>query len=68
MREKTIHFAATRRLLQRDKRIRHTEITIVLWNFVLEDEMIPECIPSKLGYHPMILMKVVPIVGEHDIR
>ena len=58
------NFFPTRFLLQVDQKIRRTKIPVIFRDFVLQDEMVPKCIPRQLRYQPMILMPVATIMDE----
>ena len=45
-----------------------SQIAVILDDFVLKDEMIPEGVPRQFGNEAMILMEVVAIMREYDIR
>ncbi len=55
-------------LSQRNKDIRLPEISVILRNFKFEYLMMTKGIPRQVRYHSMILMQVVPIVREDQIR
>lgn len=44
------------------------EIAVVLGDLIFENEMIAEGVPGQLGQHPMVLVAVMAMVGENDIR
>ncbi len=48
--------------------IRRAEVAIVFWDLVFENEMISEGVPSEVGKHPMVLVTVVPVMGEYQVR
>jgi hypothetical protein len=45
-----------------------TKVTVILWNLVLKDLMLPECVPCQLTDDPVVLMQVVAIMGKDQIR
>jgi len=51
-----------------DEEIWLPHISVVFWDFVFEDQVIPERIPSHLLYQPMILMCVIAIVCKNQVR
>jgi hypothetical protein len=53
---------------KRHKEIRAAEVAVVLDDFVLQDEMSTEGVPSQIGEHTMILMPVIAIMCEDDVR
>lgn len=40
------------------------DISIVLDDFIFQNQVIPECVPRQVGYDSMVLMEVVAIVRE----
>ncbi len=53
--------------IQSHKKIRRTQVAIVLRDFVFQDEMAAKRIPSQFGDQPMILVKIMPVVGQNQI-
>ena len=56
------------RVVQVNEEIGGTHIAVPLRDFIFEDEVIPEGIPGQLRHDPMILVEIVPVMSEHDIR
>src|SRR3990172_6366905 len=54
-------------LIQRYEKVRCPKVSVVLGNLVFEYHVIPESVPSKLAKKSMILVQVMPIVGEYEI-
>src|SRR5260221_8352983 len=54
--------------IQSHKKIRRTQVAIVLRDFVFQDEMAAKRIPSQFGDQPMILVKIMPVVGRSEER
>lgn len=44
------------------------QVAVVFWDFVLQNQMVPKRIPGQVGYQPVILMRVIVIVSEDEIR
>ena len=55
-------------IIKRDKNVRPSEVTIIFGDLVFEDKMVAEGVPGQLGNEAMILVEVVTIVSEDDIR
>lgn len=55
-------------LVQTDKEIGVSKITVVLGDLVLQDQVTSESIPREVRQKPVILVAVIPIVGEDQIR
>src|SRR5438094_6955646 len=62
-----LNFFATDRITQMNEKIGRPDISIVLDDFVFQDEVSPECVPSQLRYKAVVLMKVVPIISQDEI-
>ena len=63
-----LNFFATDRITQMNEKIGRPGISIVLDDFVFQDEMIPECVPSQLGYKAVVLMEVLAMMCQDEIR
>src|SRR5450759_1263681 len=50
-----------------DVKIRSAQISIPLGDFVLENTVIAKRIPSQTGDLPMILVRILSIMGENNI-
>jgi len=55
-------------LAQRHETVGRPEVPVILRNFVLENQMIPKGVPSKLTDDPMILVQIAAAVGQNQIR
>src|SRR2546427_2672478 len=64
VRQDRVDSAAAEGLLKRHEDVRCPEIAVVLRDFVLEDEVIPEGVPRQLRDQSMILVEVVAIVRQ----
>src|SRR6187399_1052963 len=53
---------------QRNEGIRLAQIPFVFGNFVLEDAVVPKRIPRQLRHHTVVLMLVVTMVAENQVR
>jgi hypothetical protein len=53
---------------KRNKHARLAEISVIFGNLVLQNQVIPECVPGRFGYESMILMRVVAVMRENQIR
>jgi hypothetical protein len=61
-------FSRDDNIVQENKEIGITEIPVKFWNLILQNQMISKCIPRQLRDQPMILMQVISIMRENDIR
>src|SRR5262245_3653954 len=55
-------------LAETEENIGRSEVAVVLRELVLEDEVISERVPRQFGREPMVLMAVVRVMGEDEIR
>ena len=53
---------------KRDEYGRPPQITVVLWNLVFQDEMIAEGIPGQFRQQTVVLVRIVRLVGEYQVR
>ena len=44
------------------------EVTVVLRDLVLEDQVVAQRVPGQLADEPVVLVEVVPRVGEDEVR
>ncbi len=56
------------RLVERDETVRRAEVAVELRNLVLQNQVIPERVPGQIRQHAVILVPVVPIVRQHEVR
>jgi len=42
-------------------------IAVVLWNFILENQVVTERVPGQCGEQAVILVCIVAIVGEDEV-
>ena len=54
--------------IEGQKAIRRTQIAIVFRDLVLEDQLIAEGVSGQLGDSPVVLMEILAMVREHEIR
>src|SRR6516225_6567314 len=66
-RSKMPHLSVSARAVNRHEQIGNAEIAVVLRDLVLDDEVIPECVPRQVGNDSMILMPIVSIVREYHV-
>ena len=59
------NFFPARFLLQVDQKVRGAKIPVVFRDFVFQDKVVPVCVPCKVRYQAMVLVKVVSIMGEY---
>jgi hypothetical protein len=56
-----------RRFIQWDKRVGRPHVTVIFRDFVFKDQMVTKRVPRELADYPMILVQIVPVMGEDDI-
>src|SRR5712691_2848535 len=60
-------FALTGIAIQPYEKVRRSQIAIVLWNFVFQDEMVAKRIPRQFADDPVILVEVVTVMSKNQI-
>ena len=60
-------FSAIDRFIQVDKEVRYAKIAVIFRNFIFQDEMVSKGIPGQLTNQTMILMQIMPVMGEDDV-
>ena len=63
-----LRFASSELLRHRDEDVRSGQIAVVFRDLVFENEVIPPGVPGQLADESMILMEIMPIVREDDVR
>src|SRR5207302_5410638 len=53
---------------QVNEEIWRAQIAVVLDDFIFENQMVPERVPSQLRHEPMVLMQVPAVVSQDDVR
>src|SRR6516162_8653365 len=53
---------------ERHKQIRLAEVAVVFRNFVLKYQMIPKRVPGQFRHQAMVLMRVVAVVSQNEVR
>src|SRR5579863_1647187 len=56
--EQIVNLLFVQRSFDRHVDIGTSEITVILWDLIFEDQMIPEGVPRQLGEQPMILVRI----------
>src|SRR6476661_2797944 len=51
-----------------NEQTRVPQVRVVFWDFILQNEVVPEGVPGQFGYHTMVLMVVPPVMRENNIR
>ena len=51
------HLSPGDRLRQGNKKIRRTQVGVVLGNFIFQNEVLPECVPGEVADQTVVLMK-----------
>src|SRR5690349_17338374 len=62
-----VDLALDQRFVQRHEDVRRAQVAIVLRDLVLEDPMIAKRVPGELGDRAMVLVQILPPVGEDQI-
>ena len=60
-------FFAIDRFIQVDKEVRYAKIAVIFRNFIFQDEVVSKGIPGQLTDQTMILMQIMPVMGEDDV-
>src|SRR5262249_24868544 len=61
-----IDLTGTRLFIELYKNIRRPQISVVFRNFVLQNHVITKGIPGEFANQPVVLVQVVPVMGEDD--
>src|SRR6267378_3256291 len=64
----SLNFFAGDRLSQVNKKIGCPEVSIILDDFVFENQVVSEGVPSQLGNQPVVLMEISAIMRQDKIR
>ena len=51
--------------VQRNKYTRTPQVTVVLGNFIFENQVISKSIPGEFGHKPVILVSITAMRTEH---
>jgi hypothetical protein len=62
-----LNFPLHRRFAKRHENIRIPQIPFVFGDLVFEDDVIAEGVSGEFRHHAMVLVHVVPPVGEDEI-
>lgn len=55
-------------VIQWNKEIGNSKVTIIFWNFILQYQVASKRVPRQIREHAMILMTVISIMGEDQVR
>src|SRR4029453_6685298 len=55
-------------IVEMNEEIGTSQIAVVFQDFIFQDELIPVGVPRQLGDQAMVLMEIVAVVGEDEIR
>src|SRR6266851_10090661 len=66
--ENMLGLLLARGAVQPDKEIRCAQVTIVLGNLVFQDQVTAKRVPSQFTDHPVILMQIVAVVRQDQVR
>jgi hypothetical protein len=61
------HFFVRQRFADLHEAIRGTEVTVIFWNFVFQQQVIPECVPGQIRDQAMILMAIVAEMSKNQV-
>src|SRR5690348_3976712 len=42
-------------------------VPVPFWNFILQNAVIPKCIPGQPANKPVVLMRVAPSMGQNEV-
>ena len=68
MREQKLDLALQDRSRERHEDVRPVQITVPFRYLVFENEVVTKQIPSELADLAMVLMRVLPPMGQYEIR
>lgn len=52
---------------KRDEHVRAAKIPIIFQDLIFKNEVIPKRIPGEIGKHSVILVAIVPVMGEDEV-
>src|SRR5438309_258165 len=50
------------------EQVRLSQVTIILRNFILQNEMVSKCVPGQFRNQAMVLVGIVAVVSKNQIR
>src|SRR3981081_1841749 len=66
--ESEIRLSVPGRWIEPHKKVRRSQIAIILGNLVFQDQMIAKRVPCQFADHPVVLVQVVPVVRQDQVR
>src|SRR5438105_9934096 len=66
--ENDVDLSSARGFVKRDKEIWRSEIAIIFRDLVFENQMASKSIPRQFRYQTMILVKIVAVMRQDQIR
>src|ERR1039457_3621456 len=54
--------------LERHEHARLSQVTVVFRNLVFQNQMVPKCIPGQFRDQTMVLVRVLAVVSEDEVR
>src|SRR3989344_5523455 len=63
-----IQLATAESLVELDEKVRRPHVSVVLEYLVFKDQVIAKAVPREFRDEPMVLMQIVAIVGEDQVR
>ena len=65
---KMFDFSTAKLLAQWDVKVWYSKVTVIFWDLVLQDEVISKGIPGQIREQAVVLVAILPVVGEDQIR
>ena len=66
--QEQVDLAIESRRREGGEEVGRSEIAVVLRDLVLQDEVVAPGVPGQLGDEPVILVPILPVVGEDEVR
>src|ERR1700730_2615006 len=66
--EDMFNLLTAHRFSQLHKEVGLSQVTIIFWNFVFQNEFASKGIPGQIGDQTMVLVPVVAIMSQDDVR
>src|SRR6185503_15479699 len=66
--ENVAHLPPADLVVQVNEQVRRAEVSVELRDLVLEDHVVPKRLPGELRDQPVILMPILPVMGEDEVR
>src|SRR6185503_9634270 len=66
--EKVAHLPPADLVVQVDEQVRRAEVSVELRDLVLQDHVVPERVPGELRDQSVILVPILAVMGEDEVR